>query len=101
MRYVSHEIRTPLNISILGLQHIKKHIKNHRLVDLYDILEQIETSWNTILSTVNDLSSFDMIEKGLLFLQRTEIRVWPFLNDILSPFHNQVRPSIDLYIYVY
>jgi len=59
---MSHEIRTPMN-AIMGITNIQL-LKSGHSQEMYDALQHIQTSSNTLLSIINDILDLSKIEAG-------------------------------------
>lgn len=81
---VSHEIRTPMN-SIIGLSELA--IQNRKPEKIFEYLEKINSSANSLLKIINDILDFSKIESG-----KAELEVLPF--NIISIIEN-IRTMLD------
>lgn len=100
VRYVSHEIRTPLNTALLGMKLLSnemKQIPNPLRSTLSDLLSDTNLSCTIAVETLNDLLMYEKIDGNLLSLEIAEVRLWPFIDEVLQVFQIQARiADIDL-----
>ena len=81
MANMSHELRTPIN-SILGTSSI---LLDHPLPDAdKDYLFSLEESGNKLLSIVNDIMDYTMINSSKLVLNETPYIITSIINDTAS-----------------
>jgi len=86
---MSHELRTPLN-SMLGYAHILQKdtgMPPHRL----EAVSVIRRSGEHLLSLIDGLLDIARIEAGRLRLDRSEVRLSDFLDQIISMFRLQAE----------
>jgi len=92
IRYMSHEIRTPLNTVMMGLQHLQEDMKKwddcpKRIETVEDAIESCEIA----VKTLNNMLLYDKIETKLLALDKSTLKVMPFLDKIIQLFRAQVE----------
>lgn len=66
MQYVLHEVRVPLNSVVLGLDVLQE---SAMLKDDYDMIQTIRQSAKFMVSTINDVLSWQKIEQGMFQLE--------------------------------
>ena len=91
VRFISHEIRSPLNVMSLGLDMLKKEMsevdtKTETVALVKDMKESCEHS----MTILNELLNLDMIEAGILDLDRTWVCGWHAIKEFTGPLISQV-----------
>lgn len=120
VRYVSHEIRTPLNAACLGLQLLEHEVKkrcadmstkisdessekdsnesNSKSVQncnkLVELITDISQACNISIEILNDLLMYEKIDGGLMVLEKQEISLGSFVEEVLKLFSVQVKSFI-------
>lgn len=88
MANMSHELRTPLN-GIFGMIDLLR--KNDLNKSQQEQLSLLEYSSNSLLSIINDLLDFSIIEKGKLKLKKTNFKISEILQKSCDLFQVSVK----------
>eukprot|EP01038_Epipyxis_sp_PR26KG_P009266 gene9266-12482_t len=90
IRYVSHEIRTPLNTISLGLTLLGSLFNNDTTVSSTADIERAHTvadvqkSCDAAMKILNDLLTYDKLEKGILHLDIKQIKAIYYFNKTIK-----------------
>ena len=99
MNYISHEMRTPLNTVVLGLKLLKDDFIQHGdTQERIEIINDLTTSCEVTLTTLNELLLLDKLESGMIRLESSIINVWQFVINTIKPFKQQVFILYHLFI---
>ncbi|WP_243397397.1 ATP-binding protein [Crocosphaera subtropica] len=85
---VSHELRTPMN-AILGFAELLKLKLKAQEPPIYEYIETIYNSSNSLLSLINDLLDINQVEAGKIELNYHGFSVRTLLTEIINIFSNQ------------
>jgi len=86
---MSHEIRTPLN-AILGFSEIlKEKLKDN--IEYVNYLNSINTGGNSLLAIINDILDLSKIEAGRMEINRKNVDIYRFVNEIRQMFSLKTR----------
>ncbi|MDO4500169.1 MAG: ATP-binding protein [Erysipelotrichaceae bacterium] len=91
---MSHDIRTPMN-ALLGYNHlIKKELKDPKLLDYQ---EKIEQAGNLLLSIINNVLDVARIESGKMELNESCIKSGDIIPGLISVFKEDAeKKGVDL-----
>ena len=95
VRYISHEIRTPLNTVLMGLNLLRDElVKKMDCEDFMDTIQDIHSSCDIAVHTLNDMLTYDKLENSILVLDKELVPAQSFINDVVRPFCIQVCVSV-------
>ncbi|OQY09961.1 MAG: hypothetical protein B6I28_01945, partial [Fusobacteriia bacterium 4572_132] len=80
---MSHEIRTPMN-GVIGMAEILGMTKLNEEQKKY--LKNIEISADNLLQIINDILDISKIESGKVVIEKNEINIEKFIEELLEPF---------------
>ena len=101
IRYITHEVRTPLNTAIMGLDLLSEDSTINGNKDNLKTVTDIKTSCDVAVNVLNELLMFDKLEGGTLLLERVEIDIIEFMQEVVQLFQIQViYMQYNIYIYI-
>ena len=92
---VSHEIRTPLT-AILGFADLLKDGPISE-IEKNQFIETISRNGNSLIKIIDDVLDLSKVEANCLELEKIEIPIEPFLNNLIQQFKEKAR-SKNIYI---
>ncbi|HKJ40770.1 MAG TPA: PAS domain S-box protein [Sunxiuqinia sp.] len=81
---MSHEIRTPLN-SIIGFSELMAD-PDFDMEQQYEFAKLINTSGTNLLTVINNIMDFSILESGRLKVNKATINVLPIIQDIVKEY---------------
>ena len=94
VRFIAHELRNPLNTVYLGLNLLKRSLKEIFVSeDIIQILRDVQLSCDATLGILNDMLSYEKLDAGILTLDRSFFSPMALLESSIGPFLIQVRPE--------
>ena len=95
VRFIAHELRNPLNTVYLGLNLLKKSLKEILAPeDIMRTLRDVQSSCDASLTILNDMLSYEKLDAGILTLDRTIFSPMALLESSTRPFLLQVREYV-------
>ena len=99
VRYISHEIRIPLNAVCMGLELLWDKVTTGGSSEvLLEVVNDSMTSCDNAVLVLNDLLTFDKMERGALLLELETVDVMSLIRSTVQPFFVQVYhvlPSVS------
>lgn len=97
MATISHELRTPLN-AIIALGH--NLLETHPKVSQKEDLQTILFSSNNLLSLINDVLDFSLIEQSKLILKKEPFDLHYILSKTVKAYELQLGKEISLQLHL-
>jgi signal transduction histidine kinase len=96
VRYVSHEIRTPLTVVQLGLSLLRDQVSllPTELPAQNEVVENIHNCHESVdiaVSILGDLLSYEMLESGILVINKKPVELVKYVTAAVAPFRLQGR----------
>ena len=96
-RYMSHELLTPLNAATMGVDYcivqIPENTTDSRLMKIRETLTEVSFACDEGRGILNDFLSYDILQNGLLNLNKEELLVGDFISKCLNVFKVRIRAS--------
>lgn len=89
---MSHEIRTPMN-SVLGLTEMLQLSDLNQEQEKY--VRTILRSGNTLMTVINDILDYSLIESGKLSVANKPFDLRDLLNDLVETFNNPTNSMVE------
>ena len=94
---MSHEIRTPMN-SVLGLAEILQQSPLNPEQEKY--IRTILRSGNTLMTVINDILDYSLIESGKLSIANKTFDLRDLLNDLVETFNNSTSSLVEFKVVI-
>ena len=93
MSCLSHEIRTPVNAICLGIELLRRDLLLKNIIDTTtkEYLDDIDTSAELTIDTLNDMLNYEYIDMNVLEISKEKVIVVIMIRNILKQFRAQVN----------
>lgn len=94
IRFISHELRTPLNTITLGAKYQQKEGHNYEFsTEWREVSREVQESTEYSQALLNDLSTYEEIDAGLLQLNVGDVYVKEFIENIIQSYGHEANSN--------